>query len=136
MHRITSIRATSSEQRNLRLFRTICGEDAMGCVTIATTFWHPMVRETGERLEKEMMEHCWNKLLEAPQVEQFDGTFDSAWDIIEGVTKRHDERADNHQHRMSRVTINKEFKEREKEKIKEKREQRSIFARITRIFGF
>lgn len=55
LHRISDPRMTGPSLRNLRMFRKLCGDDGLGNVVLATTFWAKVTKEDGDRREKELM---------------------------------------------------------------------------------
>jgi hypothetical protein len=54
MHRISDIRMTGTSRRNFRIFRKLCGEDALKNVVIATTMWGKVDMEEGETRERDL----------------------------------------------------------------------------------
>lgn len=57
MHRISDPRTGEIiSNRNLRMFRHLCGEDALKSVCIATTNWGRVTKETGDTRERELCE--------------------------------------------------------------------------------
>jgi hypothetical protein len=84
LHRITDNRMAGSLLKNLRMFVSLCGQDAMPNVVIATTMWGEVKTENGERREKELKETFWKDLLdEGCRVERFEDTYESAWLIVD-----------------------------------------------------
>jgi hypothetical protein len=70
--------------KNLRMFVSLCGQEAMPNVVIATTMWGEVKQENGERREKELKEAFWKDLLDGGcRVERFKDTYESAWFIID-----------------------------------------------------
>ena len=65
------------------MFTSICGQEALPNVVVATTMWGEVKPENGERREKELKANFWKDLLEhGCQVKRFDDTYESAWDIV------------------------------------------------------
>ncbi|KIM73947.1 hypothetical protein PILCRDRAFT_716716 [Piloderma croceum F 1598] len=84
LHRITDNRMAGSLLKNLRMFISLCGQEAMPNVIIATTMWGEVKKENGERREKELKETFWKDLMdEGCRVERFEDTYESAWFIID-----------------------------------------------------
>ncbi|KAI0950844.1 hypothetical protein AcW1_008041 [Taiwanofungus camphoratus] len=54
MHRISDFRMGGIARENFRLFRKICGDDAMKNVLIVTTMWEDVTPETGASREQEL----------------------------------------------------------------------------------
>jgi hypothetical protein len=66
------------------MFVSLCGQEAMPNVVIATTMWGEVRTENGERREKELKETFWKDLLdEGCRVERFEDTYESAWLIVD-----------------------------------------------------
>ncbi|KAK3299250.1 P-loop containing nucleoside triphosphate hydrolase protein [Chaetomium fimeti] len=56
LHRIADNRMSGSAMKNLRMFKRLCGEEALSCVVLATTMWSMMASaEDGARRERELM---------------------------------------------------------------------------------
>ncbi|KAK7033302.1 hypothetical protein R3P38DRAFT_3504057 [Favolaschia claudopus] len=66
MHRITDIRTSGLCMRNLKMFRQLCGEQALRNVVIVTTMWGDVAREVGEAREKQLAsdEHFFKPFLD------------------------------------------------------------------------
>jgi len=75
--------------KNLRMFGKLCGDDALTNVILATTMWDRVDRSTGERREEELKKDFWNRMLAlgSPAV-RFQGTFESAWQIIDIIANK------------------------------------------------
>jgi hypothetical protein len=70
-------------QQSLRLFATLCGQEVMPDITIATTMWSEVREESGARREKTLKEELSKDLLaNGCKLERFEETYDSAWDIV------------------------------------------------------
>ncbi|KAK4133946.1 hypothetical protein BT67DRAFT_422637 [Trichocladium antarcticum] len=54
LHRIIDNRMSGSATKNLRMFRRLCGDDALSCVVLATTMWSQVSREDGTQREQEL----------------------------------------------------------------------------------
>ena len=69
--------------RNLHIFASLCGQQAMPHVTIVTTMWGEVSEETGTRREKELEEVFWGDMVgNGCKTKRFEDTFDSAWGIV------------------------------------------------------
>jgi hypothetical protein len=60
MHRITDVRMGGASTRNLRTFRTLCGEDCLPNVLLVTSMWDTLLcspggRALGEQREAELI---------------------------------------------------------------------------------
>jgi hypothetical protein len=76
---------TDSSLKNLNLFRDLCGNKAMRNVILVTTMWDQVKSEVGKRRE-ELLKQQWLPMLDlGSKVAHFEGTFDSAWRIIDRI---------------------------------------------------
>ncbi|KAL4064014.1 P-loop containing nucleoside triphosphate hydrolase protein [Scleroderma yunnanense] len=85
VHRISDTRVGGSSQRNLRMFRKLCGNDSMKNVVIVTTMWDKVTPEEGEQREQELRssDNVFKPLLDNGAVMmRHDRTPKSAADII------------------------------------------------------
>jgi hypothetical protein len=74
--------------KNIRLFRSICGEQAMPNVVIVTTMWSKVGREDGINREDELKKEVWREMLEdGCKIERFEDTRESAWRIVSNIIK-------------------------------------------------
>ncbi|KAK0743048.1 P-loop containing nucleoside triphosphate hydrolase protein [Schizothecium vesticola] len=56
LHRITDVRMQGSARKNIRMFRSLCGENYQKKVILATTMWENVGAEVGEQRERELLE--------------------------------------------------------------------------------
>jgi len=56
IHNITKPRMQGSAYQNIRMFRNLCGDDALGNVILATSFWDQVEPTLGERREQELVD--------------------------------------------------------------------------------
>ena len=54
IHDITKPRIQGSAYQNMRLFRQLCGDDALGNVILATSFWDQISKSDGAKREREL----------------------------------------------------------------------------------
>jgi hypothetical protein len=54
IHDITKPRMQGSAYQNMRLFRQLCGDDALGNVILATSFWDQITKSVGAKREHEL----------------------------------------------------------------------------------
>ncbi|KAH8092659.1 P-loop containing nucleoside triphosphate hydrolase protein [Cristinia sonorae] len=86
IHRISDYRMSGVARKNFRLFRKLCGDDALKNVVIATNMWGDVTEEVGAAREKELAE---SELFFKPALEKgskmlrHDNTADSAKRIIQ-----------------------------------------------------
>lgn len=55
-HRINQTRMQGSALKNIKLFRSLCGDDAMSKVVLVTTMWDIESSDIAEKREKELKE--------------------------------------------------------------------------------
>jgi len=85
LHRIVDNRMSGSLQKNLLLFKSLCGQEAMPNVVIATTMWRRVWGTEGEDREARLKSAYWADMMaQGCRVERFQDTYDSAWIIIDG----------------------------------------------------
>jgi hypothetical protein len=85
LHRIIDIRMSGSQQKNLKMFVSLCGKQAMRNAVIVTTMWGKLrgYQAEGETREAELKTVYWADMMhEGCSVERFEDTYASAWDII------------------------------------------------------
>jgi hypothetical protein len=67
LQRITDVRIGGSGVRNIKMFKRLCGDNGLGSVVLATTFWnfYPDVQKANER-EAEFIKgaHLWKPLID------------------------------------------------------------------------
>jgi len=89
LHRISDNRMSGSAMKNLRLFSTMCGKDAMPNVVIVTTMWSKVSEVEGTERETDLKGDVWNEMLGGGcSVVRFKDTPDSAWDIIRNIPQK------------------------------------------------
>ncbi|KDR68534.1 hypothetical protein GALMADRAFT_1034423 [Galerina marginata CBS 339.88] len=91
MHRILDNRLGGISARNFRLFRSLCGEDSLRSVVIATTMWDQIEEITGEDREKELVtkDVFFKPAVDkgARMVRHFN-TFESAQNIVRSIIQQ------------------------------------------------
>jgi len=89
MHRISDNRMSGSAMKNLRLFSSICGQEAMKNVVIVTTMWSKVSEVEGTERERDLKRDVWNDMLSSGcSIEHFKDTHRSAWDIVGSIEKK------------------------------------------------
>ena len=63
LHRITDNRMASSSLRNLRLFRRLCGREALDKVYLTTTMWDEIELRVGEKRLEELIMEYWKTMI-------------------------------------------------------------------------
>jgi len=87
LHRINDNRMAGSLLKNLRMFISMCGQEAMPNVVLVMTIRGELRMDTGERREKELKETFWKEMLDnGCRVECFGDPYESAWSIINCIT--------------------------------------------------
>jgi hypothetical protein len=72
-----------SPLRNLELFVSLCGRNAMPRVVIVTTMWKHVPQDIGEKRENELKTDFWQEMIaKGCGVRRFEDSYESAWDII------------------------------------------------------
>jgi hypothetical protein len=83
MHDISSRRIS---MRELHLFAKLCGDDALRSAILVTAKWGVMPFSTCESRQRMLEETVWKQMLEhGAQARRFNGTFESAWEIIDAL---------------------------------------------------
>ncbi|KZP04214.1 hypothetical protein FIBSPDRAFT_767782 [Athelia psychrophila] len=83
LHRISDNRMAGSPLKNLKMFASMCGQEAMPHVILATTMWSETKLATGERRETELKTTFWADMIaQGCTVQRFEDTYDSAWQIV------------------------------------------------------
>ncbi|KAF4437994.1 hypothetical protein FACUT_5260 [Fusarium acutatum] len=90
LHRITDRRMGGSAQKNLMMFRKLCGKDSLKNVILVTTMWEGEDAATGEKREQELIatDGFWGTLVEeGAQVNRHNNTRSSAMSLLRTVAK-------------------------------------------------
>jgi hypothetical protein len=86
LHRIQDNRMKGSARRYLDVFRSLCGEEALGDVMLVTTFWNKVQNhERGEylRREQELIDDYWSPMQKKGSIiAKFDGSKEAAESLI------------------------------------------------------
>lgn len=89
LHRITDPRMTGSAMKNLRLFKSLCGERNYAHVILATTMWTEVEEEraVGREREQELRGTYWADMIRlGSEVKRHSGSWNSALDIVRTLT--------------------------------------------------
>jgi hypothetical protein len=92
LHQISESRLRGSQLRNLRMFKSLCGERGLGNVVLATTFWSGVTPEEGQRRERDLVqtESFWGHLRsQGSQIMRHDNGIESAEKIIGHLAAKH-----------------------------------------------
>ncbi|KAF5238388.1 hypothetical protein FANTH_10335 [Fusarium anthophilum] len=90
LHRITDRRVGGSAQKNLMMFRKLCGKDSLKNVILVTTMWEGEDAATGEKREQELIATggFWGALVEeGAQVNRHNNTRSSAMSLLRTAAK-------------------------------------------------
>jgi len=83
LHRIIDNRMSGSLLKNLQLFKSLCGQQAMLNVVIVTTMWSRDRGVEGKDREKGLKDRYWADMMaQGCTVKRFQDTYASAWHII------------------------------------------------------
>ncbi|KAG9311529.1 P-loop containing nucleoside triphosphate hydrolase protein [Chiua virens] len=83
MHRISDPRVGGASRKNLRLFRSLCGDKNLGNVRIVTTNWSRVSEEEGDRREADLKSNAFKALLDCgAQMRRHANTVESARKIM------------------------------------------------------
>jgi hypothetical protein len=65
LHRILDVKLGGTGMRNLRMFKKLVGEDNLGSIVLATTFWEQTDPAVGEKREHQLKvtEEFWGKMV-------------------------------------------------------------------------
>lgn len=89
LHRISDNRMAGASLKNLRMFASICGLEAMPSVILVTTMWDEVREDAGVRRETELRETFWRDMIaHGCKTERFDRTYEAAWDILHSLFHR------------------------------------------------
>ena len=93
---ITDKRMKGTTLRNLKMFRRLCGEDALSKVILGTTNWGEIDEAVGTRREKELRENFWEDMISrGSEIRRFHKTQSSAQGFLDSILLRNDHRARN-----------------------------------------
>ncbi|KAF7966371.1 hypothetical protein HWV62_38919 [Athelia sp. TMB] len=91
LHRISDNRMAGSPLKNLNMFASMCGQEAMPRVVLGTTMWSEVNASTGERRQRELKETFWADMIEQGcRMARFGDSFDSAWDMVGTLATQED----------------------------------------------
>lgn len=70
--------------KNLRMFKKLCGENALRNIILTTTMWDEVDEATGLQREKELEDHYWKAMIKGgSRTARFENTSVSAWGIVD-----------------------------------------------------
>ncbi|KAF9469800.1 P-loop containing nucleoside triphosphate hydrolase protein [Collybia nuda] len=83
-HRISDNRMAGTPLKNLKMFRELCGKNALQNIILTTTMWDEVDAETGARREAELRSKYWKAMIDhGSATARFHSTQESAWDIVD-----------------------------------------------------
>lgn len=93
MHRITDVRMGGASARNLRMFRTLCGENCLPNVLLVTSMWDTLLcspdgRALGEKREAQLIQvpEFWGTMTQkGAKLQRHDGTKERALEIVRSM---------------------------------------------------
>ena len=72
-----------SPLKNLNMFASMCGQEAMPRVVLGTTMWSEVAEATGERRESELAKTFWADMIKQKcRMARFEDSYGSAWDMV------------------------------------------------------
>ncbi|KAF3921570.1 hypothetical protein AA313_de0203902 [Arthrobotrys entomopaga] len=92
LHRISDLRMQGSALKNLRMFKKLCGENALPCTILATTMWERVDQETGASRERQLVEteNFWGYMVSrGSKVFRHANDRDSALEIVDYIVGLH-----------------------------------------------
>ncbi|KIM86840.1 hypothetical protein PILCRDRAFT_317843 [Piloderma croceum F 1598] len=111
LHRIVDIQMSGSLQKNLKMFKSLCGQEAMPNIVIATTMWRRVWGTEGEEREARLKSKYWADMIaQGCRVERFQDTYKSAWHIIghlkqDMTSNEKDQRAQGVENRAAQLKV-------------------------------
>lgn len=91
LHRITEMRMQGAAERNLFMFRKLCGNDALKNIVLATTMWELVDPDVGDKREKHLIDNpeFWGWMHEnGSQITRHQNSRDSALRIVDIFASR------------------------------------------------
>ena len=86
LHRITDNRMAGTPLKNLRVFRKLCGQDALDKVYLTTTMWDEVDPNIGERRLEELKTDYWKSMImQGAQVARCRNDDDSPNKVIQHI---------------------------------------------------
>lgn len=85
LHRILDVRMGGAAMKNLRMFKALCGDDSLGSVVLATTWWANVTPEVGRQREEQLCSTpaMWKNMIEkGSRIWRLDRDEESALEII------------------------------------------------------
>lgn len=85
LHRISDVRLAGSGMKNLRVFRKLCGPDALKKVILVTTMWEQVSESVGAEREKELRttQEFWGSMMKkGSRIERYWNNKESAVTLV------------------------------------------------------
>ncbi|KAF8132012.1 P-loop containing nucleoside triphosphate hydrolase protein [Boletus edulis] len=93
LHRITDNRMAGTPLKNLRVFRKLCGKDALDKVYLTTTMWDEVDQSIGEERLEELKKEYWKSMVaQGAQIFRCSSNDGSAKELILKILNREDVR--------------------------------------------
>jgi len=84
LHAITNNRMTGTLRKNLKMFKQLCGADALSNVILVTTMWRDASEDRALERQKELESIFWKDMVtKGSKVFRYDDNYDSAWSILD-----------------------------------------------------
>jgi hypothetical protein len=89
LHDISQARMLGNTRKNFDMFGKLCGEGAAASIILGTTRWGEVQPDVGKRREDQLSFAYWKDMIaEGSRVQRFEGTHESAWEIVRCILKR------------------------------------------------
>ncbi|KAF8983218.1 P-loop containing nucleoside triphosphate hydrolase protein [Cyathus striatus] len=89
LHEITQSRMLGTTLKNFKMFRKLCGEDALSSVILGTTKWSKVDNATGNDRVQQLKDNYWKGMIQnGSKVFKFDDTTKSAWEMVDHLLRK------------------------------------------------
>ena len=107
---IAEKRMKGTTLRNLKMFRRLCGEDALKMVVLGTTNWGEVERDVGEHRERQLRGNFWKDMIRLEsKMRRFENTPSSAQGFLNFILDRNERRILSSSSNDSALLIQKEL---------------------------
>jgi len=90
LHEISQTRMLGTTLKNLKMFHKLCGEDALSSVVLGTTKWSEVNEAVGDDRLKQLENNFWKEMIQGgSKVFKFDKTYESAWNMVNHLLRKH-----------------------------------------------
>lgn len=86
LHEICQSRMMGTACKNLKLFRKLCGDEALKTVVLGTTKWDDVLPTVGQYRETQLYEKYWKEMVQHGSViMRVHADSSSAWEIVDRI---------------------------------------------------